>query len=287
MQIIYNRLSVFYMNQTPLIKFNAVYIKREDQNPTGSAKDRAIDIQTDNLIEKGISSAVISSTGNAAISALHFCRQKKIKLTIFLSPKVDKKKLEIIKSYKPEIIFSNKPISDAFKFSKKTNAFYLRQSTDPSALIGYQNIGKEILSQLPQVSSIFIPVGSGTTLVGIASSLPSTVKIFAVQPASHAPISSFFDKNFTPETRSVTDALTVKLLPLKPKVITAITGSNGSGLVVQDKEVINAQKELIDGNIFTSPEGALALAGFQKAKQQGLDLGQFPVILFTGANRHE
>lgn len=275
------------MNQTPLIKFESVYIKREDLNPTGSAKDRAIDVQTDALIKNNIHSAVISSTGNAAISALHFCHLKNIKLTIFLSPKVDKNKLEIIKKYNPEIIFSDQPISDAFKFSKKTGAFYLRQSTDPMALIGYQKISKEILKQIPQVSSIFIPVGSGTTLLGIAGKLPKNIKIFAIQPANHAPISSVFDKQFVSEANSVTDALSVKLLPLKSKIITAITKSHGTGLVIQNQDVIDAQKKLKEHNIFTSPEGALAFAGLKKAKQINLDIGQFPVIIFTGAYRHE
>ena len=274
------------MNQTPLIKFKSVFIKREDLNPTGSAKDRAIDVQTDALLKQNIHSAVISSTGNAAISALYFCQQKNIKLTLFLSPKVDKNKLVIIQKYHPEIIFSDKPISDAFKFSKKTGAFYLRQSTDPNALLGYKTIGKEIIRQLPQVTSVFIPVGSGTTLIGIASALPKDVKVFAVQPAKHAPISSIFDKNFKPETISTTDALSVKLLPLKSKIISAINNSLGSGLVIQDQDIINAQVKLEERKIFTSPEGALAYAGLIKAKRLKLNIGQFPVIIFTGAHRN-
>lgn len=275
------------MNQTQLIKFESVYLKREDQNPTGSAKDRAIDVQTDNLVKQNISSAVISSTGNAAISALYFCQLKNIKLTIFLSPKVDKNKLEIIRKHNPEIIFSDKPISDAFKFSKKTGAFYLRQSTDPMALVGYQKIGQEIIEQLPQVTSIFVPVGSGSTLLGISNALPKNVKIFAVQPANHAPISSLFDKDFSPENSSLTDALSVKLLPLKSKIISAINQSSGSALVVQDQDIISAQKKLGENNIYTSPESALALAGFLKAQKSNLNIGQFPVIIFTGALRHE
>ena len=275
------------MNQTPLIKFKSVYIKREDLNPTGSAKDRAIDVQTDALIKQDIHSAVISSTGNAAISALFYCQQKNIRLTIFLSPKVEKNKLEIIKKYNPEIIFSDKPISDAFKFAKRTGAFYLRQSTDINAIKGYKEIGKEITRQLPQVTSVFIPVGSGTTLIGIAKALPETVKIFAIQPANHAPIASFFDKQFTPELNSATDALSVKLLPLKSKIISTITKSLGTGLVIQNQDLLDAQKKLQEKNIFTSPEGSLALAGFYKAQQLNLDIGQFPVIIFTGASRHE
>lgn len=253
---------------TPLIKFDNIFLKREDANPTGSAKDRAISFQIDNLIAQQYSSAVISSTGNAAISAQYYCRQKNIPLTIFVSPHTNPNKLSLLKNY----TVSNKPVSDAFKFSQNHRSYNLRQSTDPIALLGYQQIALELLEQLPQVTSIFIPVGSGTTLLGISQKLPVFVKIFAVQPASYCPVASHFDKNYSPESTSKTDSLSAKLLPLKNKVIAACFG----GVVIQNNDI----KDTFD----TSPEGNLAYAGYLKAKNI-YDVGPFPVILLTGAKR--
>lgn len=253
---------------TPLEKFNDVYLKREDKNLTGSAKDRAISLQVANLIKNGFTSAVISSTGNAAISAQYYCQQNNIALTVFVSPKTNPAKLSLLQNYQ----VSPQPISSAFKFAKQNNAYLLRQSTDPVAIEGYSQIGKELIGQLPQITSIFIPVGSGTTLVGISLALPKSVKIFAVQPASYCPIASHFDKNFTPETETVTDALGAKLLPLKNKILSAAT----SGIVVQNNQVEN----FID----TSPEGNLAYAGYLKA-QKNSEIGDYPVILLTGTTR--
>lgn len=261
------------MAPTPLEKFDSVYLKREDKNLTGSAKDRAISYQVQNLISLGYDSAVISSTGNAAISASYFCQKYHIKLTVFVSPRVLSNKLSLIQA---KIITSPQPISDAFKFAQKNHSYFLRQSTDPTALLGYQQIAIELIDQLPQISSIFIPVGSGTTLLGISQKLPSTVKVFAVQPASHCPISSYFDKNFVPEPETVTDALSVKSLPLKNQVIAAINKSHGLGIVVQNNDI---------GNTSFSPESGLALAGYHKAVKTGMEIGNYPVILFTGAKR--
>ncbi|MBP9817795.1 PLP-dependent lyase/thiolase [Candidatus Shapirobacteria bacterium] len=259
---------------TPLVQFGDVYLKHEDQNLTGSAKDRAIELQIDNLISQGYKSAVISSTGNAAISAQYFCHLKKIPLTIFVSPNINPHKLLTIKNKNNSKIFkSNQPISDAFKFAKTNNAYLLRQSTDPIALLGYQKISQELIAQLPKITSIFIPVGSGTTLLGISQSLPQSVKIFAVQPASHCPIASYFDKNFQSENSTVTDALSVKLLPLKKRVIDACF----SGVVIQNQNIIQQ-------DIPTSPEGNLAYAGFLKVKNSQ-PVGDYPVILLTGAVR--
>lgn len=254
---------------TPLIKLDHFYLKREDQNITGSAKDRAIPFQIENLKKLGFKSAVISSTGNAAISALYFCKKNNIDLTIFLSPKTDKHKLELIKKENKNIIFSDKPISDAFKFSKKNNAYFLRQSTDQTALLGYQTIGEEIIKQSPKITSIFIPVGSGTTLLGISQKLPSSVKIFSVKP----------------KTTDLTDALTVKFQPLKNKIASVVKNSGGSELVIDNQKIISAQKILEGNKIFVSPEGALALAGYFETLKNKVKIGNYPVILLTGTQR--
>lgn len=264
---------------TPLTKFDNIYLKREDLNPTGSAKDRALPLQIENLIKNNYSSAVISSTGNAAISASFYCQQAKIPLTVFVSPNINKNKLSKIKA---DIVETLKPISDAIKYSKNTHSYLLRQSTDINAQIGYGEITKEILSELPQITSIFIPVGSGTTLLGIGKLLPNNVKIFAVQPASNPTICSVFKPNYTLEHESLTDALSVKYLPLKKEIIKTIKSHHGDGLVVKNQEVVEAYNYIKHFSV--SPESALCLAGYHQIKNT-VDIGKFPVILFTGTQR--
>ncbi len=255
---------------TPLEKFGEVYLKREDKNLTGSAKDRAIELQVEQLIKLGFTKAVISSSGNAAISAGYFCQKNHVSLTAYLPIKIPNSKLALINAQ--SIIVNATPISSAFRLSK-SGYYFLRQSTDPIARVGYQQIATEILQQYPQVSSIFIPVGSGATLLGISEKLPKTVKIFAVQPASHCPIAGYFDHEFIPETTTATDALSVKMLPLKQSVVSACY----SGIVVQNADVLTQ-------NIDTSAEGNLAYAGYLKAKKIH-PVGDYPIILLTGTKR--
>lgn len=273
------------MANTPLIKLGNIYLKREDLNKTGSAKDRAMIFQVENLKKHGFKSAVISSTGNAAISASYFCKLNQITLTIFVSPKINKNKLALLKINNDKVFFTDQPISESVKFSKKNHAYLLRQSTDPSALIGYQEIGKEITLEIPQITSLFVPTGSGTTLLGTSQALNPSVKIYAIQPASNCPLSKYFDSNFKPETENVTDALSAKYLPLKSQIITTIKNSNGTGLIVQNSDILEAQKILKTNKIETSYEGALAFAGYQKAVKNNLNMGNYPVILLTGCQR--
>lgn len=267
---------------TPLIKLDSVYLKREDLNPTGSAKDRAIKLQIANLQNLQYPSAVISSTGNAAISADYYCHQNNIPLTVFVSPTINPHKLSLISH--SQIVTTAKPISQAFKYSKTNQSYFLRQSTDPIALEGYGQIAEEIIKIIPNITSIFIPVSSGTTLLGISLKLPPTTKIFAVQPANNCPIASYFDTNYIPEKFSLTDSLTAKMIPLKHRLTSAIKKSNGSGLVIQNSAVIKSQQYLQSQNIITSPESALAYAGYLKATKTFV-VGSFPVILLTGTQR--
>jgi len=273
------------MTKTPLIKIGNCYFKREDSNITGSAKDRAVPLQIENLIKEGYKKAVISSTGNAAISAAYFCQLKQVELTIFLSPKVSPQKFSLLKKFSSEIILSPKPISDAIKFSKLNNAFLLRQSTDPISLIGYQQIALEILNQLPQVSSIFIPVGSGTTLIGISQQTPKNIPIFGSQSASNCPISKLFDKDYIPENRLITDALSAKFLPNKKQLIDIINQRKGFVFTIQNELIITANHYLESKNIITSLEGALAFAAYQKAIKNNYQVGDNPVILLTGSKK--
>lgn len=273
------------MTNTPLVKIDNFYLKREDQNITGSAKDRALPFQIENLKKLGFDSAVISSTGNAAISAAHFCHENNINLTIFLSSTVSHSKLALLKQYNHEIIFSPQPISDAIKFSKANNVYLLRQSTDPSALEGYNQIGQDLITQLPQTTSIFIPIGSGTTLLGISQKLPKNIKIFGAQSSANPTISKLFDSQFTPENRLITDALSVKFLPQKNKIIDVIKNSQGNCFTIQNEAIVYASSYLETKGIITSLEGALSFAAYQKAIKNNFEVGEYPVILLTGAKR--
>lgn len=273
------------MTNTPLIKIDNLYLKREDKNITGSAKDRVLPLQIENLKKNGYRKAVISSTGNAAISAAYFCQQHQIELTIFLTPKVSPQKLSLLKQFSSEIILSLKPISSAIKYSKTNHAYLLRQSTDPVSFVGYQQIAQEILTQLPQVTSIFVPIGSGTTLIGISQKIPSNVPIFGVQSATNCPISSLFDQDYQKENRLITDALSVKYLPQKKQIIEIIKKSRGFAFTIQNESIITANHFLETKNIVTSLEGALCFAGYQKAIKNNYSTGKYPVILLTGTKR--
>jgi len=135
--------------QTPITKIDNIYFKREDTNPTGSVKDRGIAFQVSALRQQGNSKFVISSSGNAAISAAHYCQLGQLDLTIFVSPKLSLSKIKVLKQFSFQIISDPRPISSAFRYAQANNYYNLRPAKGSLGATGYQSIAYELFSQLP------------------------------------------------------------------------------------------------------------------------------------------
>ncbi len=270
---------------TPLIITDGIYFKCEFKNPTGSHKDRSFAYQISQLYKKGIKSAVISSSGNAAISAANYCKKAGIELQIFVSGKINRSKLKVMQDLDCKITTSPKPVSDAFKFSKIINAYDLRQSTDPNALVGYQDIAAEIIKEGVIPDGVFVPVSSGTAAVGISmgfEKLNHTVPIHIVQTDTIHPISSVFDQNFQKSSEiSLADAIVARFTPREDEVIAVIRKTQGSGWVISNSEMEAAQTWLQSHDLKCSYEGACTLAALWKAKMNGYKF-KSPVCILTG-----
>ncbi len=237
-------------------------------------------LQLTYLCQQGYKSAVISSTGNAAISASYYCSKHMIPLTVFVSPKISKTKKQAISN--AAIVVTPKPVSQAIKYSKHTSAYLLRQSTDPQALIGYGQLAKELSIQKPSLSSVFFPVGSGATLVGTAKFLPTGTKIFAVQPSSHCPLAAIFGITPPKKSEHIVDSISAKFLPLKNAVYSAVTNSGGKLLIIDNPSILKSQ-EILNQQFSFSIETALAYAAYLSTPKE--QLGNSPAIIATGTKR--
>lgn len=277
------------VGNTPEVEMGGIIFKREDLNPSGSVKDRGISYQLNWAKKEGIKNLILSSSGNAAISACFFGQKLGLELFIFVSPKTDKKKLAIIKKYSFRVFITNRPISDSIKFAKKNNFYHLRPSTDPRGTVGYREIAREILeSQGNQgnrgIGAVFIPVSSGTTLMGVAEGFRKSdflLQLHIVQTAVVCPLAGKFDKDFVPAKLSLASALVAKYVPKKQEIIQLVKDSGGWGWVVSDEEIVEADGWLKERGVATSFEGAASLAAVWKAKNKGWNLGK-TVCLLTG-----
>lgn len=245
--------------------------KREDQNPTGSAKDRGMAYLISKAFEAGKKELVLSSSGNAAISALNYCRLAGIRLFLFVSPDIEKAKKEEIQKLGGNIMVSKRPVSDSIKFAKTNNYLSLRPSANEFGQEGFQTISFELAKNIGFFDDIFIPVSSGVTLSGIArgfKKLGFIPRIHVCQSTYLHPISEHFTKEFVEEDSSLAKSLVAKTTPLKNEVISLVKESRGAGWIISNNEMLETEEFLKSINIITSYEGALCVAAAQKAESK-------------------
>lgn len=269
---------------TPVTQIEDISFKREDLNPTGSLKDRGLAYQISKAYGEGEKKLVISSSGNAAISAAAYCRLAGISLSVFASDRTNLGKLGVMREMGLKINFTKRPVSDAVKFAREYGFKNLRPSLDPVGIEGYKTIAFELFRELGKIDDIFIPVSSATCLIGISEGF----KILGFLPRFHAcqstkinTIAAEFDKDFVGTRFSLASALVAKVTAKKDQTIDIVNKSKGWGWVIGDIGVQEATRWLEKKGIETSAEGALALAAVRKAQRKGFYLGK-TVCLLTG-----
>ncbi len=268
-----------------------LYLKREDLHPYGSHKGRSIPVMIEKYIQEGWQKFCISSSGNAALAAIYSIKDLNKKqdqqntLHIFVGNHIQPEKLERLEQIKEKdknitIEKVSNPKQSAFQMDKKGEAKNLRQSTDDTALIGYQTLADE-LSQIQNLTAVFIPTSSGTTAQGLYNGFKKhgfNPQIHIIQtPKCHPLVDN------SPIGTSVANAIVDTVGYRKEAIQKILQETGGKGWIAEDKDIVEAQllvkeKEGLD----ISPNSALSLAGLNLAIKNGLKFKGSVVCLITG-----
>ncbi len=261
-----------------------IYAKREDKNPTGSAKDRSISFFFSYLKTKGINEVIIPSSGNTAISAAYYSKLTNITVYLFISDNLSNIKNERLKKALQnnthiKVIESKRPLSDSIKYSLKNNIELFRGSSSKIAIEGYKSLGEEL--SLIRADALFIPVSSGTTLVGLSSKINSGCHINIVQNSKINTISKLFDNNFTSEKISLSDSIVARVTERKKTVEDIVNKSKGWGWTIENSEIEKYHELLEKNGIITSFESSMTIAALIKAIKNGYKFKKV-ILCFTG-----
>lgn len=283
-----------YPNLANKIGLSGLWIKHEYLNEAGSHKIRLLEKLIKNHLKKGQKKFVISSSGNAAIAAAYYLtKYVKIKtnLMIFISKNISAEKFQRLKKVvgscqNIKIKKVLRPKQQAFLFSKKHNAIFLRGSTEPTAPQAYYSLAKE-LAQIPNLKSIFIPTSSGITALGLHQGfkkLKKKIEIHLVQTEKIHPLTRNFDHQFSPQKTSLANAIVDRIGLRKQETNKIVQESLGSGWIISDQALKQAKKILkTETNISINTYNSfLSLAGVIKAKKTKWPLSGTVCCLFTG-----
>jgi threonine synthase len=293
---------------TPLIRLNAwekklplnqLYIKREEQNPTGSFKARGFSTALSLLKEKGIRIAAVPSNGNAASAFAAYSSRAGIISYAFIPKDCPYFIIEECLLYGANTYLVDGMIHEAGAIVEAGKAaqgwFNVGTLKEPGRVEGKKTMGFEIAEQLnwtlPDV--IIYPTGGGSGIIGLWKAFSQLIelglvegdmpRIAAVQERGCTPIcDAFWATGLTRE--EVIPAPTGMRVPEPPDrqlIASIIRKMNGTAIAVSQTEIKAAANTMGLCGISASPEGAATWAGMQQLCHNGWIKPNDKVVLFN------
>ena len=171
-----------------------VYMKLENLQHTGSFKLRGAANRLMTLgVEAREAGCVAASSGNHGAAVAYAMQKLGIEGIIFVPERTSTAKVEAIRSYGGDVRFFGTDGLDtelhARTHAERHGMFYLSPYNDPEVIAGQGTCGIEIQASLPQVDTLYVSVGGGGLVSGIASVLKSAnpaIRIVGCQPEASA-----------------------------------------------------------------------------------------------------
>jgi len=278
--------------RTPLVPLHGsegILLKPEILQPAGSFKIRGIYHAVQRLggeaRRRGLSTV---SAGNTA-KALAWCARRFGVAARSLMPEgAPKTKVEAVRALGATPVLV--PVEEVFRFMREHGweqqpYAFVHPWTDRDVILGHGSIGLEIAADCPGVETVFVPVGGGGLIAGVASALKAvkpSVRVVAVEPAGcpsfHAARRA--GEPVTVECKTICDGVavpyvTAEMFPLLSELADDV-------VLVTEEEVRAAIRRLASANHLIA-EGAGALATAAALKTAHAERGT-SVALVTGGS---
>ncbi|MCL0039734.1 threonine/serine dehydratase [Nitrospinaceae bacterium] len=174
-----------------------VYLKLESEQLTGSFKIRGAFnklLSCKNELNNGF---ITASTGNHGKAVAYVSKMLNIKGTVYVPTKVSQTKLEAIKIYGINIKkydgTSGKTEIHARRVAEKQKIQFISPYNDIDIAAGQGTVGYEVWGQLQNIDAIFVCIGGGGLISGVAGYLKhknKNLKIFGCEPRNSCAMSA-------------------------------------------------------------------------------------------------
>lgn len=249
----------------------SVYLKREDMQPVHSFKIRGAYNKIAQLSGAERTRGVIAaSAGNHAQGVALAAKKLHISALIVMPQTTPSIKVDAVRDLGAEIILIGDSYTEAaaacVDIAKQTKRTFIHPFNDPLVIAGQGTVGKEILEQLPDVTHIFVPVGGGGLLAGIAhyvKAIRPKVQIIGVEPDDSAAMHKSLAKGERVTLKHVgifADGVAVKQVGVH--TFDAARQFVDATITVTTDQICSAIKDTFEATrSIAEPSGALALAG--------------------------
>ncbi|WP_422121602.1 threonine ammonia-lyase, biosynthetic [Pseudomonas syringae group genomosp. 3] len=244
--------------------------------------------------EEAARGVVTASAGNHAQGLALAAKELGILATIVMPRTTPEIKVEGVRSRGATVVLHGDSFPEALAYSLKLveqqGFVYIHPYDDPDTIAGQGTVAMEILRQQPgKLDAIFVPVGGGGLIAGIAAYvkyLRPEIKVIGVEPD---------DSNCLQAAMAAGERVVLSQVGLfADGVAVAQIGYHtfevcrhyvDEVITVSTDEICAAIKDIYDDTrSITEPAGALGVAGIKKYVEQRGVTGQTLVAIDSGAN---
>ena len=287
---------------------DALRVKHEGMNPTGSFKDRGMTVGVRVAKELGVGALAYASTGNtSAALAAYGGRGGMQTLVLLPEGKVAAGKIAQASLHGARILEVDGNFDACLDIVQELAArgeAYLLNSLNPFRLEGQKTIGFEILEEFYADYGVFpdrivLPVGNAGNTSALYKGFRELVQAGALDPDEVPKLTGVQAEGAAPMVEAVeegndeirrweeveTRATAIRIgNPVNaPKALPGIRNTGGTAVAVSDPEITAAQRHLASEGVGVEPASAASLAGLKKLRREGVvDDDERVVCLTTG-----
>ena len=287
---------------------DALRIKHEGMNPTGSFKDRGMTVGVRVAQEVGVDRLACASTGNtSAALAAYGARAGLETLVLLPAGKVAAGKVAQASLHGARILEVDGNFDSCLDIVQDLagrGEAYLLNSLNPFRLEGQKTIGLEIMEQFSDdygefPDRIVLPVGNAGNTAALYKCFRELVKAGAIEESDVPKLTGVQAEGAAPmveaveegndevrrwdEVETIATAIRIGNPVNAPKALPGIRETGGTAVAVSDDEITDAQRTLAGEGVGVEPASAASVAGLRKLRERGeIDADEQVVCLTTG-----
>ncbi len=273
----------------------ALRIKHEGMNPTGSFKDRGMTVGVRVAKELGVDALACASTGNTSAALAAYGGRGDMRTLVLLPQgKVAAGKIAQASLHGARILEVDGNFDACLDIVQELAArgeVYLLNSLNPFRLEGQKTIGFEILEEFhadhgTYPDRIVLPVGNAGNTSALYKGFRELVQSGALEPEDVPKLTGVQAEGAAPMVEAIeegndevrrweqveTRATAIRIgNPVNaPKALPGIRNTGGTAVAVSDVEITAAQRHLAGEGVGVEPASAASLAGLKKLRRRGV-----------------
>jgi threonine dehydratase len=260
-----------------------IFLKPEVLQPVGSFKIRgvgnwALSLSGDEL-QSGLAT---TSAGNTAQALGYMGRILGVPTRSHVPDTLHQSKRRSIEAYGVDLVEVSMTDLLRYMFAeawRQEPGTYLNPWGEPLMIAGHGTIGAEIFEDLPGLDSVFVPVGGGALIAGVAAvlkALKPEVRVYAVQAKVNSALAAAFEAGGprwiewqeTIVEGASTPVITDEMYPMLRRLVDEV-------VLVSEDEVMSEMRRLaLSDKLVTEGAGAASVAAAiaTPAEQRGLSV---------------